>query len=203
MKKLVCSLAALFAFGMANAQETTTSEGFKQGDAFISGSVGLSSQKTGDLKSDTFNVSPRVGYFVTNNIALGVSLGYSHQSQDYRDATVDYERKISTVTAGVFGRYYLMPASKFSVFGQLGVNYASSKSKIERFDSEDKYNTFDVAIAPGINYFISDHFALEATFGLLSYNTSKPDVDYDTDSTDTFNFGLNLSNINFGLIYKF
>ena len=120
----------------------------------------------------------RVGYFVTNNIALGVSLGHNHSSQDYSDVTVAYERKTSTFTAGVFGRYYLMPASKFSVFGQLGVNYAASKATIEQFDSEDKYNTFDVAIAPGINYFVSDHFALEATFGLLSYTTSKPDVDY-------------------------
>lgn len=204
MKKLVCSLAALFAFGIASAQETTTaSEGFKQGDAFISGSVGVSTQKNGDLKASSFNVSPSVGYFVNNNIALGVSLGYNHSNQDYRDVTVDYERKTSTFTAGVFGRYYLMPASKFSVFGQLGVNYATSKATIERFDSEDTYNTFGVLIAPGINYFISDHFALEATFGLLSYTTAKPDVDYDIDSTDTFNFGLNLSNINFGLIYKF
>ena len=74
MKKLVCFLAALFAFGMANAQETTTaSEGFKQGDAFISGSVGFNHQKNNNVKSNSYNVSPKAAYFITNNIALGVS----------------------------------------------------------------------------------------------------------------------------------
>ena len=65
MKKTFLSLAALFAFGFANAQETESTAGFSQGDVFITGSFGFGSEKTGDFKTTEFNVSPSAGYFVT------------------------------------------------------------------------------------------------------------------------------------------
>lgn len=204
MKKLVCSLAALFAFGMANAQETTiTSEGFKQGDAFISGSVGFSNQKNGDFKTNTFNVSPKAAYFVSNNIALGVSLGYNAIKQDNFDNGY-YTQKNHSFNAGVFGRYYFTPANKFSFFAQLGADYFTTKTEVAVYNSETTVNGFNIQLAPAISYFVSNHFALEATFGILGYNTRKPNDDFGgNNSTNTFNFGLNLSNINFGAVYKF
>jgi hypothetical protein len=213
MKKLVLSLSALFFLGFANAQDAATSEGFRQGDTFISGSVGFGSQKTGDVKTSDFNVSPKIGYFVTSNIALGVDLEFSTQKQDmyFEDFGFGgniYEQKTTAFQAGIFGRYYFTPASKFSVFTQLGVAYATAKVEVAGFEQE--VNGFNIEFAPAISYFISDHFALEATFGILSYNTVKPEDqtspfgDVSTaPSTDTFNIGLDLSDINFGVVYKF
>ena len=80
MKKIILSAVALFAFGFANAQEATTTtggKGFSNGDIFITGAVGFSSQKTGDFKTNTMEISPSVGFFVTENIAIGASLGYA------------------------------------------------------------------------------------------------------------------------------
>lgn len=195
MKKVLLSLTALFAFGLASAQEADN--GFSNGDAFISGSVGFANQSTGDVKTNGFTVSPRVGYFVSENIAVGVALGYT-STTDKAPGTED--EKNSMFEVGAFGRYYFTPANKFSLFGQLGVAYASSK--YEEGDFEAKSNGFNIGLAPGINYFVSDHFALEATFGLLGYTTSKPDAD-GAESTDTFEFGVDMSNINFGIVYKF
>lgn len=208
MKKLVLSLSALFAFGLANAQETTT-EGFKKGDAFISGGAGFSSIKSGEYsKSNQFNISPRAAYFVTNNIALGVSLNYLHIKMDESPTDVGtYNQKNNSITAGVFGRYYVTPANKFSFFAQLGVDYVSTKHTIrgDIYDMDYKTNGVGVNFSPAVSYFISDHFALEALFGILSYNSYKPKNDsvVNEPSTDTFNAGLDLSNINLGLVYKF
>lgn len=188
---------AVMAFGFASAQETTTEGGFTQGDIFISGSVGYGTDKTGDAKESTFNFSPKAAYFVTNNIAVGVNLGYTST----KDETSPQEVKTNSFEAGAFGRYYFTPASKFSIFGQLAAGYVTNKTEVEG-QGEYKSNGFNVGVAPGVSYFLSKNFAIEATFGILGYNTSKPDVD-GAESTDSFNIGVNMSDINFGLVYKF
>jgi outer membrane protein len=192
MKKVLL-VAAVAVFGLsANAQEETTNGGFAEGDLFISGSVGYSSESTGDVKSNQFEIIPRLGYFVSENIALGLQLGY----QSSKDETPTGDTEANTFTVGAFGRYYFMPASQFSLFGQLGIDYISTD-----YDAY-KESGFGVALAPGISYFVSNNIALEATFGILGYKTVEPDVD-GSEPTNTFNFGVDMSDINFGIVYKF
>jgi len=193
---------ALLAFGLTQAQEVTTlgvpaTNGFNQGDLFVTGSVGIGSEATGDNKTNSFNISPKVGYFATPNIALGVALGY--ESGKVESPGVP-DVKSSDFAIGVFGRYYVSPANSFSVFGELGVDYIHSK--IDAGIRENNSNAVRVALAPGVSYFISQNFALEAKFGILSYRTDNPDAD-GVQNTDQFNFGLNLSDINIGAIYRF
>ena len=198
MKKVLLSLAAVFAFGLANAQEATTDNGgFSRGNIFLSGSVGYGSDEGFDgTKVNEFNVSPKAGYFVTDNIAVGLSLGYTNGKTE-EDGAEDI--KINEFEVGAFGRYYFTPASQFSIFGELGVGYGTIKQ--EQGDAEAKYNGFNVGLAPGVSYFISKNFALEATVGLLGYKSVKND---DTDAkADNFDLGLNLGDVNFGLVYKF
>lgn len=206
MKKIVLTFVTLVAFTFANAQEATTDgAGFNSGDVFISGAVAFGSESTGDFKTNAFTFSPRVGFFVNPNIAVGLALGYtSSTSDEYNSFYEDIvERKVSAFEIGAFGRYYFTPASKFSIFGELGVGYVTAKSELNVPGSgESKVNGFAVALAPGINYFVSNNFSLEATFGILGYTTMKPDAD-NAESTDTFSFGLNTQDISLGLVYKF
>ena len=191
---------ALLAFGFAQAQETPVTpvigNGFNPGDVFITGSIGIGSESTGDNKTNSFNISPKAGYFISENIALGVALGYASGKQEAPE-TADV--KTSEFSVGAFGRYYFTPANTFSLFAEVGVDYIHSK--IEAV-TEDNSNALRIAFAPGVNYFISKNFALEAKFGILSYRTDNPDADGVQD-TDQFNFGLNLSDINIGAIYRF
>ncbi len=202
MKKLLFSMAALAAFGIAQAQEGTATSGFAKGDLFVSGSVGFSSTKTGDIKNDQFNVTPRVGYFVSENIAVGVQLGVTSGKDTSSDGAGGLvETKTSGFEGGAFARYYTTPANAFSFFAQLSASFNSTKTEFDA-GGEAKNNGFGLGVAPGISYFVSDHFALETTFGLLGYKTTKPDAD-GAESTNTFDLNLNLSNVMFGLIYKF
>lgn len=199
MKKIILTVAAVFAFGFANAQEEAKGEGFSKGDVFISGSVGFGTSKfteRNNYKEDAFTIAPKAGYFVTDNIAVGLSLGYNSSkvvATEGAEAT-----KVNAFSVGAFGRYYFTPASKFSVFGQLGAEYGTAKYK----PSDLKVNAFAVELAPGINYFFNKNFAVEATWGALSYATAKADVDGAQSSTN-FNLGLNLNDIKLGLVYKF
>ncbi|WP_347065984.1 outer membrane beta-barrel protein [Flavobacterium sp. WV_118_3] len=195
MKKIILTVAAVFAFGFANAQEEAKGEGFSKGDVFISGSVGIKSSKQGDDKSTGFEVAPKVGYFVTNNIAVGAKLGYESIKTENAIATTADE---NTFKVGVFGRYYTTPSSKFSLFGELGAEYWTGKDKI----ADVKENTFDIAFRPGISYFVSNNFALEATVGKLGYNSAKLDVD-GAEARNTFDLNVDFSSITFGVLYKF
>jgi len=200
MKRTLFSLIALFAFGLLSAQEEPSTSGFKSGDVFASGTVSFSSQKNGDAKINQFAVAPAVGYFVSDNMAIGIALGYT--SRDYKPS----DEKYTSLQAGIFGRYYFNPANKFTIYGQLNAAYVTSKRE-QNFGSgitEYKENGFAVAAGPGFNYWLSNHLALEANFGVIGYSSTKPDdSSANPESTNTFNIGLDLANINFGLVYKF
>jgi hypothetical protein len=210
MKKILCSVAALLAFGFAYAQNEPVTSGFKAGDIFISGAVGFGTTKTGDVKSNNFNVSPRAAYFVNNNIAVGVDIGYSHTKEEgpsFNGLSGNYELKNNSFNAGLFGRYYFTPATKFSFFGQLSAGFITTKGEESGSDVEYKTNGFNAGLSGGISYFLSDHFALETSIGLLNFNTRKPKQEspsgnYTGDSTDNFTLGINLTNISLGLVYK-
>ena len=73
MKKIILTVAAVFALTFANAQdkkEKSTGEGFSNGDLYLTGTAGFSSSKTGDAKDNGFTLSPGLGYFLSENLAL-------------------------------------------------------------------------------------------------------------------------------------
>lgn len=206
MKKLLLTAAALFTIAFANAQDEPATQGFSKGDVFISGGAGFLSTKTGNEKANGFNISPRAAYFVTSHIAVGALLSYAHTKQDGNYTTA--EQKDNVFQANAFGRYYFTPASNFSFFGELSAGYLTSKQEYEADGYTLKRNGFSAALTPGISYFVSSHFAIEASLGILSYNSVKPkrtspNGNNTGDATNTFNLGVNLTNINFGLVYKF
>lgn len=193
MKKIILTAAAIFAFGFANAQESTEG-GFSKGDLFVSGAFSYDSSKTGDNKENTFSFAPSLGYFVTENISIGGRINY----QSIKEEEGNFDVQDSNIFAiSAFGRYYWTPSSKFSLFGEAEVGYVSGKNKL----TDVKGDGFGIGIAPGVSYFLSDNFAIEASWGVLGYSTFE--IDGANDSTNTFNLGLDLSDLNFGLVYKF
>ncbi|HEX8574798.1 MAG TPA: outer membrane beta-barrel protein [Flavobacterium sp.] len=203
MKKIILSIVAVLGLGFANAQDTATEGGFANGDAFISGGFSFGSTKNGDFKESSFQIAPSVGFFVTPNIALGGRVGYASESENDLVGASLVETTVSTFGVGVFGRYYTTPASKFSIFGELGFVYETAKVGDDSPGSEDsKANGFGIELAPGVSYFLSKNFALEAKWGVLGYSSAKADVE-GAEATNNFSIGLNLSDISFGLVYKF
>ena len=185
---------AVFGFTSVNAQEETTTGGFANGDIYVSGSVGFNSAKQADAKSNSFNFSPSVGYFINDNIALELNLliGTAEAAND---------DKTTNIGAGLGARYFFTPSNQFSFTLGAGVSYTNSKFE-PNGGAEAKFNTFAIAVTPGVNYFVSDCIALRASVGALSYSSAKADVD-GAEALNNFGLNLNLSDINFGITYKF
>jgi len=204
MKKVLLSAVALLAFGFANAQEEEKGNGgFAKGDVFVSGAVTFGSSKTGDFKANSFEIAPKVGYFVTENIAVGASVGF--QSLKFDNGAADATN--SGLGLGAFGRYYFTPADKFSLFAELGFDYTSYD---EEFDAETgtvyggsfKSKEIGLGLGAGMNYFVSSNFSIEAGVAVLGYS-SNDNGGNGADKTNNFSFGGDWRAVTFGVNYKF
>ena len=195
MKKLILTAAvALFAF-TANAQDGAATGSFAKSDLFVSGTLGFSSTSQGDAKTSGFEFSPSVGYFLTDNIALEFGLGFGS------DKAVN-DDKTTTVGVDLGARYFFTPASQFSFTVGAGFEYQTATTSFDAGGDDLKVNAFGFAVSPGVNYFVSDAFALRASIGALSYTSTKQDVS-GADASNSFGLNLDLTDINFGLTYKF
>ncbi|MBX2939263.1 MAG: porin family protein [Ferruginibacter sp.] len=193
MKKSIILLALVMMTGASFAQN----EGFSKGSIFATGSIGFASEKFDEDKATAFTFNPKVGYFVSPKIAVGLNLGFTTAKEDDGFS----EMKINTFNLGAFGRYYFTPANKFSIFLNLGVDYVNYKEEETGFEDYIE-NGFSVAFSPGFNYFLTKRLALETSMGLLGFSSMKPDFD-GAEATTNFAFVAGISNINFGLVYKF
>ena len=191
MKKVI--LFTFLALGISTVH-AQSKEGFLKGNSFISGSFDFQSETIGSVTKTNIAFSPRYGYFISDKIVLGGKLSIG---QNKTTDSIVIENN-SVISVGVFTRYYSSPQSRFSLFGQLGFNFNTQTENI----SKSNVNGFDLGLSPGISYFLSDKFAIEATFGQLGFKTSKPDV-AGAESTNNVNFEMNLSSVGFGLNYKF
>ena len=205
MKKVLLSAVALLAFGFANAQEEEKGNGgFAKGDVFVSGAFTLSSAKTGDFKENSFEIAPKVGYFVTENIAVGASVGL--QSLKFDNGSADATN--SGLGLGAFGRYYFTPANKFSLFAELGIDYTSFD---EEFDAESgtvygssfESKELGFGLGAGMNYFVSSNFSIEAGVAVLGYSSNDNGGGSGVDKTNNFSFGGDWRAVTFGVNYKF
>ena len=200
MKKVILTVAAVFAFGFANAQDAKeSSEGFSKGDVFVTGafSIGGTNNKNNDEKTSSFEIAPQVNYFVTENISLGAKIGYTSDKTEVDGVDTQDD---SSFALGLVGRYYFTPASKFSLFGQLGAEYVTVTDNLS--DPEFKVNGFGAGLGLGLNYFVSSNFSIETSLAVLEFASAKADVD-GAENVTAFEFGGDWRAISFGVNYKF
>ncbi|UAB75005.1 MULTISPECIES: OmpW family outer membrane protein [Mesoflavibacter] len=211
MKKLLFA-AALVAFGFtANAQEEQTF-GFAEGDVIVEGNLGFNSEndKNTEIETSAFEFNPKVGYFLSDDLAVGVQLMLDTDKET--DGMADTETKTTTFGAGVFARYYFLDLGKrFKTYGEFGVGFDSAKTEVEvpGVDVDDfKTNGIGAGLGLGLNYFVKENIAINfALTDVLSFRSDKADVD-GAEAVTSFNGNLNVFNnffqtAQFGLTWKF
>lgn len=221
MKKLLLA-GAVALFGLSGAQ-------IKTGTLYLSGQAGFSQEKNNntEIKNQDFSVIPTMGIFIAPNVAVGAGIGYSGNRREYVDfiaSPISSESKryrsvvkMNAFTAAPFIRKYWMLSDNLYFFGHLEVPIQIGKRTLdtqleyvsytygyyysESISLEQKYTSFGVNVKPGVDYFISKNWTIEAAIGEFGYNNMK--IKDHENGTDTFNFGLNLSSVTFGVKYIF
>ena len=203
MKKVLL-FAAFAAFAMTSVNAQDDSSGLSKSDIYMTGTVGFnssteSSNITGDTDTDNSSTtfSPTIGYMLTDNIALEAGLGY--ESNDFGES----ETTITTFSVGA--RWFMNPTDKFSLSVGAGLGFGTGTATYTGETYEDEIGALAFTIAPAVNYWISDSWGLFANIAAFEYSSVTESNNQDSDEYDTTSTGLNidLTDINFGMVYKF
>ncbi|GAB2459792.1 hypothetical protein GCM10011375_09830 [Hymenobacter qilianensis] len=226
-KNLFLPLFLSLVFSTAQAQ-------ISKGTTLVGGSVGYSQsnsenkyvgsatsagQSTTEFTSRNLNLNPNVGYFLAENLAVGLSFGFGSgkETGPYYSPAPDEAVKRTTKTTSFSGapflRYYYLPAENFGFYGQLSAGL-SRQTTTTKFDfpgyssPRNQTNGAFVSITPAFVFFPINKLGLELTAGSLGYTRThiKP-KDLQTGQNDTeakisgfaANFGL--SNLTLGASY--
>lgn len=196
MKKLLFTIAAFALIGIT----TVSAQGFK-GKWFALGQASYGSQADNKIKN--YSILPVVGTFVAPTTAIGLGIGYIGSKNETIENTV---AKAGTFVVQPLARKYWPVTENFLIFGQAAVPmyFIDNTTEISGADKvSSKATSIGIQIAPGIDYFLSKNFSIEANFGLINWQTTKPKGG---ESSSEFDINVNsgfLGGLNIGLKYIF
>ncbi|RTQ47501.1 hypothetical protein EJV47_18955 [Hymenobacter gummosus] len=192
MKHLFLSAALLLAAAGTQAQTAP-------GTFLLTGSLGYdsrvdetsatqSSPIKRTVKNSQLNLSPRVGVFVANRLAVGVQADLSWQKAEMPDAYysspsglpqfADRTDRSKGASIGPFVRYYQMLGEKMGFYGHLAGGYTRAQGSTT-YEGPASYNNGKYVtkggfanLTPGLVYFPSNRIGLEVSLGNLSYSSN-------------------------------
>ena len=199
MKKFFL-LGSFALFGLVNAQT-------EKGSWVIGGSTNLGLNTTSTTvkangqtwdspKTTSFNFSPSIGYFVANNWAVGMDLGFTTAT------TKDGSDKLTNSTVSILptATYYFKSDSKIIPYLGAKVGYASTTSKLtsNNYTDEVKVDGLSWGAKGGIMYMITPAFG--ADLGVAYNQFSNKDIENNVEvKTNVNTFGFN---VGFSFFFK-
>jgi len=165
MKKILLLLTLVVSLSFAVNAQT------EKGKWLVSGStnVGFNSVSTkyknngmsvDGAKVNTFNVSPSVGYFVVDNLSIGLGVDYNTSST--KDEIGD-KISSSTFTVMPMATYFFTKNTTIKPYLGAGAGYASYEQKIGSIAQTN--NGFAWGVEGGLAYFVSPKIALDLGLG--------------------------------------
>lgn len=120
-----------------------------KGGVLLGGTASFQVQFT-DPESTNVDLSPQLGFFIANNLAIGGALN------------LNFSNSYSSFGIAPFGRYYFEGEKSSRLFVQAQVGYFSTK-----FGDDETISGTQIGFGPGVAFFLNDHVAIE---GMLAYN---------------------------------
>lgn len=132
---------------------------------------------------------PAVSYFVTENLAMGVAVGYANSGRVEDAAYVPSyytmeqhhsQYRTSSLRAGAFAQYYQPLNAQFGLTGRLGAGYQRQHEQRDGysiinatthlFSGAYTSQGYYAELTPGIVFFPVPKLGLSATMGALTFN---------------------------------
>lgn len=163
MRKLLLTLTAVAGLTMASQAQT------EQGKFIVGGQVGFHTNSVDDSDAETssFSINPTVGYFVSDNWAIGTAVGYNwSKAENSIDVT-----KSNSFNVAPFVRNYIGDG-QFKFFAQLSVPMQWGEVEFEdpSTNRTDKFASYGVELAPGVAFFPTPKIGIELKVRGLYYN---------------------------------
>lgn len=121
------------------------------------------------IKEFSINLTPRVGYFVINNFAVGLDFILAYNNMK-RTSGGEFITKRTQFGAGPFLRYYI-PTQKIMPFAEASYSIGSSKTKWNYVDFDGEYSIKVQHWGLGIGFGIpmGDKVTFDALIGYQSH----------------------------------
>ena len=158
------------------------------------GGIGSSTSKSTSgfaTTSSNWTFAPEVGTFLSDDIQLGLFLGFSGSSQKNDNGDIQSSTSISPT---IYARKFFKITDNFSTFAGLYLNISSGTTTdyTNTPATEFKQSGFGARLGVGIAYALSPRFTAVGQYGLLGYRSSSDKVDgNDAGSDSSFDFGVN------------
>jgi outer membrane protein len=151
-----------------------------------------------EYQQNQFTFSPNFGYFVSDNLALGLALSVSSTTIDNGTTKIVG----TSFGAGPFARYYKFTSNEnFAFVGQAQLIVSTGKEDPTP-GGEQKTGSIAFSVGPGFSYFFTDHWALDLMISGFVFNSYDPDKDVANDKFNNVSFNLSLSP-SLGMKYHF
>jgi outer membrane protein len=193
MKKIILSITVLTGIAFASNAQT------EKGKFILGGTASYTSTKSdadNAKASQNLALVPNVGYFVTNNIAVGTGIGYTYS----KTPVASNFGQTEAILVSPFARHYTNLSDQFKFFGQLSVPLAFGTVKSVEADGDTGSKTgsstsVGVALSPGFAYFPTKKVGIEFAFRGISYNntTVKDNNDNDIKGAGREDFAIGTS----------
>ncbi|WP_333818594.1 outer membrane beta-barrel protein [Ohtaekwangia sp.] len=183
-----------------------------KGNLQLGGSLSYTNQKNDQydyypglpysIKSTSFALSPRAGLFFSDKSVVGLSLSFTSTTNTSEFSGLDKNQsKNSLFSITPYYRHYKSLGEHAAFFFQGDASIGFGKYKPEGASYDTFY--YGVGVRPGVALFLSEKWALEATYGSLSYQSTKYTPDGSDNNRTSNSFGLNLNwlTLAFGVQY--
>ena len=197
MNKRSTIFFALFTMATFFAHAQTTSGSMMLGGGFRIYTQGQESNEDYDYSELEF--SPSFGYFVTDNLVVGLNFTVNTTKQDNGGTA----QKYNAIALGPFARFYKFTSNEqFAFFAQAGFNFGSGKTDYTP-GGETKSSFVNFNISPGFAYFFNNHWAAELALSGFSVSSRDPNKDVNDDKYSTVIFDIRSFNPSLGIRYHF
>ncbi len=181
MKKLLLVFALVVGAVTVSAQEV--------GSVWVGGSAGITTSKPkGGSSTTNYKFIPEVGYVLSDNLGVGVKLGYAKDMQSFGK---EGSLKVKTFNVNPFVRYTFLKGGIGSLFVDGGIGYANSD--IEGADK--KMNTYELGFRPGVAINVTEKVSVLGHFGFLGYQHEK----WGDAKTNTYGLDLDMTQFTLGV----
>jgi hypothetical protein len=174
----------------------------QKGNIFLAGSTNSSltvgsSGSTSNVGTFNFEYtkitfSPIAGYFVIDNLPVGVFF-------DLKFENMYNEQKSRTTEYGVFARYYILKTTKFNPYLEGRLGFGNSITKYKYYNSEVSGSIFSGRVGAGCTYLFNKHVGLDL---LLAYDYKKTKIEQSSEigSPNNFTNKTNDFTLNLGVV---
>ena len=213
-KKVISLFVALVATVVVSNAQIMVGGGVgvgTQGGKYSAGTVSMDKPS-----SFSFNLSPKVGYFMNDDLAIGLEIDFftvsAKYSKDFTGYQDDLKESGTGFGIGAFARYRALEKNGLSLFVEAGLGWGSYKDKRTMGSTTSEgspVSILSLGVAPVLSYELSSNIKLEAGFDFLrlGFNlltVTTPASEGNSEEKDTvssFGLGLNHSPFNQALIY--